>query len=534
MGAVLRDRSIVPRVQIQGRTLHVFDAGSDLDEAIASAIRSVEAALSGAARGVSIHLLGADGATCLVGARGRTKASVTGLAIHRRNALEQRQAVWIELPDHLDPHRIAFFPLVRRGQALGLLEVSAPTSVLEASWARLGAVAEQSALLFASVTGKKATEGEPRHDGGSFVLRLLHAETPAGAVEEAVRICAELLGLPVAGWVAQLGGAAMTFVAADGIEDATARRIAEAHGSLQRWARLGSKGRSLLLAELAGWMGVPMLDGVDAGEALLVIGRTPDEGTRRSIELIRMVLGQTLRHRLTIEDARERRGRLDLAIARTGHEIRGPLAGARMAIERVLSADEGTREQRDVLRRTERELRELSMMVDGLLRWGVTGGAITQRNVNLTSVVRKAVRAAVAERGEDRVRVHAPGRVTVRGDARHLRSAIVNLVRNALSYSPLGTEVDVTIRPLDDSVMVCVQDRGPGLPGDDLASLFEPLVRGSAGRRSPGGRGLGLFIAKQVIDAHGGRIWAEDRRDGGAVFSLEIPSIDDGKAPCVR
>src|SRR5439155_7492444 len=103
----------------------------------------------------------------------------------------------------------------------------------------------------------------------------------------------------------------------------------------------------------------------------------------------------------------------------------------------------------------------------------------------------------------DRVSVRTADRPVVAGDPDLLRGAIGNLVRNALSYSSEDRSVVVTVSRRNGTAVVSVTDRGPGIPEEERTTIFDPFVRGSAGRGMSGG-GLGLFIARRVAAAHGG------------------------------
>ena len=104
-----------------------------------------------------------------------------------------------------------------------------------------------------------------------------------------------------------------------------------------------------------------------------------------------------------------------------------------------------------------------------------------------------------------------------------ISEVLVNLVENATYYTPPGTEISLSARLAADGVEVAVADRGPGIPPTALTRLFEPFYRlDSAGTR-PHGAGLGLAVAKGLVEAHGGRIWAENRPGGGARFVFVLP-----------
>jgi signal transduction histidine kinase len=104
-----------------------------------------------------------------------------------------------------------------------------------------------------------------------------------------------------------------------------------------------------------------------------------------------------------------------------------------------------------------------------------------------------------------------------------------NLIGNALRYVPEGGHIAVRARREADSVVVTVADNGPGVPPADLSRLFERFWRADrARRRATGGSGLGLSIARHIVEAHGGRIWAEETPGGGLTISFTLP-VDVGR-----
>jgi two-component system sensor histidine kinase KdpD len=100
-----------------------------------------------------------------------------------------------------------------------------------------------------------------------------------------------------------------------------------------------------------------------------------------------------------------------------------------------------------------------------------------------------------------------------------------NLLENAARYTPQRAEIQIAVRVLGDNVQIDVADRGPGIPAGVLAGLFEPFYQGDAARARPGGTGLGLAVSRGLVQAHVGKIWAENRADGGARFSFTLPLL---------
>jgi signal transduction histidine kinase len=121
----------------------------------------------------------------------------------------------------------------------------------------------------------------------------------------------------------------------------------------------------------------------------------------------------------------------------------------------------------------------------------------------------------------------------VNGDRELLRSAMENVIRNAVSYAPAGSKVGIDARRAEGQrIEIVVQDRGPGVPEKDLELIFEPFYRVDAARnRAVGGDGLGLAIAARAIGIHGGTIHARNLGTGGLAVHLSLPALEATPAP---
>ncbi|MBI3345778.1 MAG: PAS domain-containing sensor histidine kinase [Burkholderiales bacterium] len=121
----------------------------------------------------------------------------------------------------------------------------------------------------------------------------------------------------------------------------------------------------------------------------------------------------------------------------------------------------------------------------------------------------------------------------VQADPPRLQQLLRNLLANAIRFSPEGGRIELSARQDDGgAVRVEVADRGPGIPPDELESVFEAFVQSSLTKNAAGGTGLGLAICRRIAHAHGGRVWAANRDGGGAVISLVLPGVwpDDAAA----
>lgn len=112
----------------------------------------------------------------------------------------------------------------------------------------------------------------------------------------------------------------------------------------------------------------------------------------------------------------------------------------------------------------------------------------------------------------------------VSGDETSIQQVVHNLVSNAAKYAPNGATVEVQVEGGDDEVVVRVLDRGRGLSAVEASRVFEPFYRSEAGKRMAGGAGIGLFVCRRLVEAMGGRIWADPREGGGSVFGFALPN----------
>ncbi len=144
---------------------------------------------------------------------------------------------------------------------------------------------------------------------------------------------------------------------------------------------------------------------------------------------------------------------------------------------------------------------------------------------DLAQITREQVdQIAMARTGQEVTLEITADQTATACDADRMAQVISNLLSNATKYAP-GSPVRVTIRNADGKVQLSVADHGPGIPADRLEAIFQPRVRlvENEPGRDKRGRGLGLYIARGIVEAHGGRIWAAPGDQGGALFTIELP-----------
>jgi two-component system OmpR family sensor kinase len=145
--------------------------------------------------------------------------------------------------------------------------------------------------------------------------------------------------------------------------------------------------------------------------------------------------------------------------------------------------------------------------------------------VALDALARDAVEDARATAPDRAIALDAPAVPAVLGDPDQLRQVLANLLRNALVHTPPGTPIEVSLRDGADAVELKVRDHGHGLPPGDPSRLFERFWRAEGGReRGRAGAGLGLAIVGAIVADHHGTVTATDAADGGAVFTVQLPS----------
>ncbi len=212
------------------------------------------------------------------------------------------------------------------------------------------------------------------------------------------------------------------------------------------------------------------------------------------------------------------------------HELKTPVSLIKGYAGTLLREDArwDARTVHESLKVIEEEADRLTALIENLLDASrLQAGALS---LTKTDVALDALAAQLAEKFRTQTDKHTfvvefpPAFPLVRGDEERLRQVLTNLLSNAIKYSPNGGAIRLSGRVEPERVVVTVSDEGSGLPAEELTRVFDRFYRAdtSATRRAQGA-GLGLYLAKSVIEAHGGRIWADSESGRGAAFSFSLP-----------
>jgi two-component system sensor histidine kinase KdpD len=217
------------------------------------------------------------------------------------------------------------------------------------------------------------------------------------------------------------------------------------------------------------------------------------------------------------------------------HDLRTPLAALLGLAESLdLSKPQLAGPQRDTARAIAEQARRMTALVNNLLDMArIESGEVRLRREwqSVEEVVGGALRAAQPALSRQRVEVALPRDLPlVEFDATLIERVLYNLLENAGKYTPGGTIIRIAAEASGGELLVSVSDNGPGISQGQHEAIFEKFTRGSTESATPG-VGLGLAISRAIVEAHGGKVWAEDNPGGGARFCFTLPLGTPPDAP---
>jgi two-component system phosphate regulon sensor histidine kinase PhoR len=217
-------------------------------------------------------------------------------------------------------------------------------------------------------------------------------------------------------------------------------------------------------------------------------------------------------------------------VANVSHELRTPLTAVRGYVEALMEDPGESTQRKKFLEVIDRQTGRMERLVRDLLRLARLDALQEAADLHPVEVATlfRSVSADLSERiDRQRIRVDidvGADAATIHADSTKMHDVLRNLMENAVNYSPEGGSITLGARVEGERVLLTVADEGPGVPEADLERVFERFYRVDKSRtRDPGGTGLGLSIVRHLVELHGGRVRAENRRQGGALFTISLP-----------
>jgi len=227
-----------------------------------------------------------------------------------------------------------------------------------------------------------------------------------------------------------------------------------------------------------------------------------------------------------LEERRKDRLRFIASIA---HDLRNPIGSMSMASELLLSNCKT--EDRELTAIILRQIKTLDRLVGDLLdTTRIESGQLRLevKSADLCPILTDAVELHKTSTSIHDIFLEMNGKqLVVKCDAERIQQVINNLLSNAIKYSPIGGEIRIDARKVDENVEISVQDQGIGIDANDLTDIFKPFNRSAATKGTIPGIGLGLSVSRNIVEAHGGTLLVDSRLGEGSTFTIRLPAIQE-------
>jgi signal transduction histidine kinase len=212
------------------------------------------------------------------------------------------------------------------------------------------------------------------------------------------------------------------------------------------------------------------------------------------------------------------------------HELKTPLATSKLSLQTLLSRQLSPEIQQEIISSTLYENERLTQLIENIListRLDDVNQAgtllINKENINISELSKEVLQKAFTSAQQKRIHASIGEHIFLVTDKAVFPSIIINLVENALKYSPADAGIEFKLSKQDNSILLQVSDTGPGISASDKQKIFEKFYRvGNEETRNNKGTGLGLFIVKKMVEMHNGKIVVKDNSPKGTLFEVMI------------
>lgn len=208
------------------------------------------------------------------------------------------------------------------------------------------------------------------------------------------------------------------------------------------------------------------------------------------------------------------------------HELKTPLTTAKAYIELVKKFTKGNDNLENYVQRTSIHIDKLTRLISDLLDISKIQSGKMQFEIkpfDLDSMLTENIENLQATSTKHLLKLEGQTGVMIHGDKERLGQVISNLVNNAVKYSPQADEVLVTVEKQDNQVLISVKDKGIGIDPESYDKIFDRFFRVNTKRGHFQGLGIGLFISKEIVHRHNGKIWVESIPEKGSTFTFSLP-----------
>ncbi|OGI17745.1 MAG: hypothetical protein A2287_07290 [Candidatus Melainabacteria bacterium RIFOXYA12_FULL_32_12] len=266
-------------------------------------------------------------------------------------------------------------------------------------------------------------------------------------------------------------------------------------------------------------------------DRILVCSNIPRKWSSQDIEALKLIIGTIMIIYVDIRNRKEIREIEETFIASLVHDLKSPLYGEQKALEFIMSRKPDTNIQNittylgDIYKTNEELLRLITNLLT-VYSLELGQHELKKEPSNINKIIYDAVRTMkpLADDNESRINIDIQEKlIEIEMDPDEIKRVFTNLISNAIKHNPKGIEINISAKRTDDEILLSVSDNGVGISESDKSKMFQ---RYSTAKRKIGS-GLGLYLSKQIVGHHGGKIWFESEEGKGTTFCFTLPITEN-------